>query len=83
MATDYKGSRDVQLTPGHNPNGLDMIHSPKAKNGGAAPRQIVDIKLFQRIPLISDDLRHGTSSIGKDMSLPFQESKNVPIGCRM
>jgi hypothetical protein len=83
MATDYKGSRDVQLTPRHNPNGLDMIHSPKAKNGGAAPRQIVDIKLFQRIPLISDDLRHGTGSIRKDMYLPFQESKNVPIGCRM
>jgi hypothetical protein len=31
MATDYKGSRDVQVPPGHNPNGLDTIHDPKAK----------------------------------------------------
>jgi hypothetical protein len=38
MATDYKGSRDVHVTPGCNPNGLDTIHSPKAKNGGVAPR---------------------------------------------
>jgi hypothetical protein len=36
MATDYKGSRDVQVPPGCNPNGLEMIHGPKAKNGGPA-----------------------------------------------
>jgi hypothetical protein len=47
MSTDYKGSRDVQVTPGHNPNGLDMIHNPKAKNGSATTRQILDVKLFR------------------------------------
>jgi hypothetical protein len=44
MATDYKGSRDVQVTPERNPNGLDMIQGPKAKNGGTTPRQILDVK---------------------------------------
>jgi hypothetical protein len=37
MATDYKGYKDVQVT---------TMHGPKAKNGGAAPRQILDIQLF-------------------------------------
>jgi hypothetical protein len=46
VAIDYKGSRDVQVHPGHNPNGLDTIHGPKAKNSGAAARQILDIQLF-------------------------------------
>jgi hypothetical protein len=27
--------------------GLDMIHSPNAKNSGATPRQILDDQLFQ------------------------------------
>jgi hypothetical protein len=44
MATDYKGSRDVQVTPECNPNGPDITHGPKAKNGGTAPRQILDVK---------------------------------------
>jgi hypothetical protein len=26
--------------------GLDTIHDPNAKNGGATPRQILDIQLF-------------------------------------
>jgi hypothetical protein len=43
---DYKGSRDVHVTTGHNPNGLDTIHGPKLKNGGATPRQILDLQLF-------------------------------------
>jgi hypothetical protein len=30
-ATDYKGSMDVHVPPRDNPNGLDMIHDPKAK----------------------------------------------------
>jgi hypothetical protein len=47
VATDYKGSRDVHVAHGHNPNGLDMIHGPKAKNGGAAPRQIMYVQLFR------------------------------------
>jgi hypothetical protein len=29
VATDYKGSRDVQVPPGCSPNGLDTIHDPK------------------------------------------------------
>jgi hypothetical protein len=36
----------VQVTPGRNPNRLHTIHGPKAKNGGAAPRQILDVQLF-------------------------------------
>jgi hypothetical protein len=46
MATDYTGSKDMQVTTGCNPNGLDMIHSPKAKSGGATLRQILDVQLF-------------------------------------
>jgi hypothetical protein len=46
VAPDYKGSRDVQVPPGRNPNGLDTIHDPKAKTGSATPRQILDIQLF-------------------------------------
>jgi hypothetical protein len=72
MVTDYKGSMDMQVTPGHKSNGLDTIHDPRAKNGGVAPKQILDVKLFRRFPLIMDDFRHGTSSIGKVISLPFQ-----------
>jgi hypothetical protein len=41
--TNYKGSRDVQVPSGRNPNGLDTIHGPKAKNSGAAIRQILVI----------------------------------------
>jgi hypothetical protein len=47
MAIDYKGSRDVQAPPICNPNGLDTIHGPKAKNGGTTPRQILDVQLFR------------------------------------
>jgi hypothetical protein len=72
MATNYKGSRDVQVPHGCNPNGLDTIHSSKAKNGGATPRQILDIQLFQRFLLIPGEFGHVTSSIGKFISLPFQ-----------
>jgi hypothetical protein len=71
-ATDFKGSRDVQVPHGHNPNGLDTIHSSKAKNGGATLRQILDVQLFQRFLLIPSEFGHVTSSIGKVISLPFQ-----------
>jgi hypothetical protein len=78
MATDYKGSRDMQVTTGCNPNGLDTIHGLKIKNGSAAPRQILDIQLFQWFPLIADEFRYGTSSIGKDISLPFHGVQEHP-----
>jgi hypothetical protein len=71
MTTDYKGSRDMHVTPRRNPNELDMIQGPKVINDGAAPRQILDIKLFLLLPLIPDDFRHGTNFIGKFISLPF------------
>jgi hypothetical protein len=32
MATDYKGSRNMHVPLGCNPNGLDTIQGPKAKN---------------------------------------------------
>jgi hypothetical protein len=51
MATDYKGSRDVQVTPGHNPNGLDTIHDPTSKNDGAAPRPTMDIQFVSTISI--------------------------------
>jgi hypothetical protein len=37
-ATDYKGSRDMQVSLVLNTNGLDTIHGPKAKNGGTTSR---------------------------------------------
>jgi hypothetical protein len=47
MAMDYKWSREgCASTPGHNPNGLGTIHGPKARNGGTASRQILDVQLF-------------------------------------
>jgi hypothetical protein len=73
----------VQLPHGRNPNGLDTMHGPKAKKGGAAPRQILDVQLFRRFLLIPDEFRHSTSSIGKVVSLPFQGVQKRPIGCRM
>jgi hypothetical protein len=45
--------------------GLDMIHGPKAKNGGAAPRQILDVQLFRWFPLISDEFELGPVSLGR------------------
>jgi hypothetical protein len=41
-----KGLGTCKYPFGSNPNGLDTIHAPKAKNGGAAPRQILDVQLF-------------------------------------
>jgi hypothetical protein len=77
--TDYKGSRDVQVTPGCNPNGLDTIHDPKAKNGGVAQRQILDVQLLQWFLLILDEFGYGTSSINFFISLPFQGVQECPI----
>jgi hypothetical protein len=45
VTRQWKVSWDVQVPTGCNPNGLDMIHGPKVKNG--TPRQILDIQLFQ------------------------------------
>jgi hypothetical protein len=67
MVTDYKGSRDVQVSPGCNPNGLDTRHNPKGKNGSVAPRQILDVQ-----GLIPDEFGHGTNSIGNVISLTFE-----------
>jgi hypothetical protein len=73
----------MQVTPRHNPNGLDMIDGPMAKNGSVAPRQILDVQLFWWSPLADDEFVHGTSSIGKVISLPFQWVQECPSGCRM
>jgi hypothetical protein len=79
-ASDYKGPRDMQVPPGCNPNGLDMIHGPKAKNNGAGPRQILDAHLIQRFPMISDEL--DVVSVPLERLSPYlsMESKNTPIG---
>jgi hypothetical protein len=61
----------MQVPPGCNPNGLDTIDGPMAKNDGAAPRQILDIQLFQWFLLIPDELEHGISPIGKVIFVPF------------
>jgi hypothetical protein len=58
--------------------GLDTIHGPTTKNCGAAPRQISDVQLFRWLPLISDEFRHGTSSIGNFISLSFQWVQKRP-----
>jgi hypothetical protein len=36
----------TQVPHVRNPIGFDNIHGPKAKNGSAAPRHILDVKLF-------------------------------------
>jgi hypothetical protein len=64
--------------PGCNPNGLDTIHGPKAKYGGVAPRQILDVQLFRRFLLILDEFGHETSSIGKVISLHFHGVQELP-----
>jgi hypothetical protein len=69
---------DVQVPSGCNPNGLDMIHGPKAKNGDATPRQILDVQLFRRSPLTPDEFGHGTSSIEKVISFPFDGVQEHP-----
>jgi hypothetical protein len=69
VATDYKGSRDVHVPPGGNPHGIDTIHGPKGKNGGAAPRQILGVQVFRQFLLIPDEFVYGTSSIG--MAIPL------------
>jgi hypothetical protein len=66
-----------KYAPRCNPDGLDMIHGPKAKNG-SGPRQILDVQFFERSLLISDEFGHGTSSIGMYISLPFQAAKERP-----
>jgi hypothetical protein len=58
--------------------GLDTIHGPMAKNGGAAPKHILDVQLFLRFPLIPDELGHWTSSFGNDISLTFQGLQERP-----
>jgi hypothetical protein len=57
----------VHVPPGCNPNGLETIHDPKAKNGGVAPRtpQLVLVPL--------ESISHYLS----------RESKNTPIACHM
>jgi hypothetical protein len=77
-ATDYKESRDMHVTPGCKPNGLQTKHSPKAKKGGATLKQILDVQLFRRFQSIPDDFGHGTSSIKKDISLPFHGVQERP-----
>jgi hypothetical protein len=71
IAIDYKVSTDVHIPPGPNPNGLDKIHGPRAKNDGATPRQIMAVQLFQRFLLLPDEFGQGTCSIGNIISLPF------------
>jgi hypothetical protein len=77
-ATDYKGSRDVHVPPGHNPNRLETIHGPKAKNGCVAPRQILNVQLLRQSPLIPDAFGHEISSIRNVLSLPFQGIQERP-----
>jgi hypothetical protein len=57
----------MHVPPGRNPNGLETIHDPKAKNGGIAPRtpQLVLVPL--------ESISHYLS----------RESKNTPIACHM
>jgi hypothetical protein len=77
-ATDYKGYSDVQVPPGCNPNGLDTIHGPKAKNDGATARQILDVQFFRCFLFIPDEFGHGTSSIGDAISLTFHGVQECP-----
>jgi hypothetical protein len=68
----------VQVPLGRNPNGLDTIHGPNAKNDGTTPRQILNVQLFWRFPWITVEFGYGTSSIRKAISLPFQGVQELP-----
>jgi hypothetical protein len=68
----------MQVPHGCNPNGLDTIHIPNDKNGGATSRQILDVQLFWLFPLISDKFRPKTISIGNIILLPFQGVQERP-----
>jgi hypothetical protein len=73
----------MQVPPGCNPNGLDMIHGPKAKNGGAASRQILYVQLFQRSLFIPNEFGHGPVPLERIPPYLSNESQNAPIGCRI
>jgi hypothetical protein len=68
----------VQVPLGCNPNGLDMIHGPKVKNSGAAPRHILDVQLFWWFPFIPDEFWHRTSYTKNTISLPFHRVQERP-----
>jgi hypothetical protein len=53
MATDYKGSWDVHVTPGRNPNGVDKIHDPKAKKRQLRTKTDSGCQIILTIPIDS------------------------------
>ena len=67
-----KGSLDAPLM------GSREIQGPKAKNGGAAPGQILDLYLFRRFPLTLVEFGCETRSIGKVMKLSFRAYEERP-----
>jgi hypothetical protein len=73
-----KGLGTCKYPLGHNLNGLETIHGPKAKNGGAAPRQSLEVQLFQRLSFIPFEFGYVTHSIGKVTSLPFHGVQECP-----
>jgi hypothetical protein len=56
---------------------LDTIHDPKANKRPHNTKTNFGRPLFQRFVLILDEFEHVTSSIGKDISLPFQRVQEL------
>jgi hypothetical protein len=73
----------VQVPPGCNPNGLETIHGPKAKNGGATPIHILDVQFFDDSYLFLMNFDRGQVPFKIIPPYFSMESKNTPIGCRM
>ena len=78
MVAAYEDSKVVQETSRRTLMGSHEIQGPKAKNGDAAPGQILDLYLFRRFPLTPVEFGHETGSIGKVMKLSFRAYEERP-----
>ena len=52
--------------------GSHEIQGPKAKDGGAAPGQFLEVDLFDLFPTTQDEFGNETRAIGKGILLSFQ-----------
>ena len=54
------------------------IQGPKAQDGGATPKQFLEVDLFELFPLTPDEFDYETDAIGKIISLAFHPYKERP-----
>jgi hypothetical protein len=70
--------RDVVLGLGRPRVGRPQLGPKAHRTGGAAPWQILDVNLFQRLPFTQNDFWHETDVIGSSMKFCFQPYKERP-----